>query len=790
MIFISAINLRTPGDWQENAMGIGRREFLKLSGAGLALTSLDPRILFSSSPLSEYSPSLLREQLFNKEYPFPYDEKYFACAERIYNVRASGDNTQSFKANLNLVLKEGKKLDIKVLVSERLEDLSRTKEIYAYSGVQENLDVLLTGFESRRLYYQVLYREGEESWKALSPKSFKLPNAKLEKGDEITIVFISDDHTFDDADYEVPEIHRNIKLSGDYVNEFLKTLRFNPDSRCEDPVNRLRNGFCLATALRYIMAYEDPDFLIHFGDTTGIGANYKWKGLGLPIENLSEKDYDFISKILWLRMRKMYSALTPSIPIYIALGNHDGEEAWNPVKFRAKEWRKKLFALPDELTYPEGGHSEGNYYAFSWGADSLNRGGVLFIVLHTTGFTGNRYPQTPEEWTLGQDQLQWFEDVLRKSEKDWSFVCSHHVLGGWPAGPDENRKEIAYGRGPLFNYTDYLDYCDPNKVEQVKLTEFAKKMGLRAFIYGHDHIFNTERLGKGLNQKEMLGVCVGSTKYLGESMWWSGNYWRKHYGDAFKTNPDFWGPTGITKLTINKEEAKLEYVITGCTPRSNLPQGVRTGDVLYSTILVNPPPSLSCDRTSLLFKGVEGDSDPPSQIFKIKNGGAGALNYEIKCSESWISVSPESGCSFGEWDEISVSVDISSFESGTYEGMITVESREGAKSAQKIKINLSIDPPPIYAPLNFAYVRKENKILFYSEIMIFLTWEAHPLNKNIQKYLIYLVDGEDRNLLAEVDAQTFSYLLRNVEREKHYRFALTAVDHKEREGQPAYLIID
>ncbi len=771
-------------------MELGRREFLKLGGLTLAAASLNPGLLCSAPLPNDPSPPLIRQQLFNEEFPFPYDEEYFACAERVYNVRRMADGSPGFKANLNLVLKEGRKLDIKILVSERLEDLSRTKDVHSFSGVTDILDIVLTGFETRRLYYQVLYREGEENWGALSPKSFKLPNANLEKGGLITVLFISDDHTFDDGGYGVPEEYKSLKLSGDYINEFLKMLRFDPDWEPESPLGCLKNGFCLATTLRHIMANEDPDFLVNLGDTTGIGANYQWEGLGLPMKNLTEKDYDFISKTLWMRMRKIYSVLTPSVPIYIALGNHDGEEGWNPARNWAKEWRKKLFSLPGKSTYPEGGHEEGNFYAFSWGADLLNRGGVQFIFLHTTGFTGQRYPQTPEEWTLGQEQLEWLENILRKGEKDWSFACSHHVLGGWPAGPDEARKEIAYGRGPLFNSEDYLDYCNPNKVEQVKLTELGKKYGLAAFFYGHDHIFHVAGIGKGLNEKEMFGVCVGSTKFIGEKGWWNGCYWRKHYGDAFKTNPEFWGPPGITKLAITSEEARLDYVISGQTPYSNLPRDVQPGYVLSSTLLINPPPCLCLDNTSLSFQGIEGESNPPSQTIKVKNGGARILYYDLKSDQSWLSVTPASGISWGEWDEIAVSVDISDLEAGSYKGTIFVESREVNNLSLKIKVNLEIKDPPIYPPLNFRGERKENKILFHREQVILLTWEANPKNKNIEKYRLYLLEKENQNILAEVNFITFSYLLRKASSERKYRFALTAVDHKKREGEAAYLAVE
>ncbi|MBP1768977.1 MAG: hypothetical protein H6P98_3092, partial [Candidatus Aminicenantes bacterium] len=426
-------------------MRLRRREFLKYGTIGLAAAGLSPRSLFPSDPGTAAVPSasLLRAQLLSSDYPFPYDDQHFACAERIYNVRPAGVDAPGSLASLNLVPAPGVKLDIIVRTADTLEGLATSTQLFTFYGVDDILDIELTAWSGPRLYYQVLYRGAGGPWQALFPKSVKLPTVSLEDGGEIKVILIGDDHTFDDGDYAVPDSLKASKLSGDYVNEILRNARFNPENPVRSPADSLRNGLCLAHSLRYIMAHEDPDLLINLGDTNGLGAGYKWPGLGLPTEGLTDKDYDSISRVLWLRMRKMYSAITPHVPVLIAQGNHDGEEQWNPVRSRASYWRGRLFAMPDSRTYPEGGHPDGLYYALSWGSDRSYRGGARFIVLHTTAFTGDAYPKTPEGWTLGDVQRQWFEETVRRGEKHWVFSCSHHALGGWPAGSNEQDKSMA-----------------------------------------------------------------------------------------------------------------------------------------------------------------------------------------------------------------------------------------------------------------------------------------------------------------------------------------------------------
>jgi len=111
---------------------------------------------------------------------------------------------------------------------------------------------------------------------------------------------------------------------------------------------------------------------------------------------------------------------------------------------------------------------------------------------------------------------------------------------------------------------------------------------------------------------------------------------------------------------------------------------------------------------------------------------------------------------------------------------------ENITPGQKIQVTY----PRVYAPLNFTGSRNENRALFYRENVIVLEWQENPLNENIQGYRIYEIIGEQRTLLAETSAQTFSYMLRNMDKDKSYQFALTAFDGDNKEGEAAFLTIN
>lgn len=765
-------------------MTLGRREFLRLGGVGLAAAGLDPGRLFGGEPHFPL-PKPLLPQLLDDQYPFPYDSRYFECAERVYNVRRMLGGESGALANIGLVLKPGKTLDIRVLLSDRPETLPTTSRVLAFNGVQNTLDLEVTASEGFRLYYQVQFREGSGAWAAHAPRTFKLPTRSLEQGGEVVVLLIGDDHTFDDADYAVPAEYAGVKLSGDYVNTFLKTLRTKPNWAGDVPLKALRNGFTLAQSLRHIMAEEDPDLILDLGDANGIGANYKWPGFGISTTGLTDRDYNWIAQTFWLRMRKMYSLVMPNVPYYMALGNHDGEEVWNTARFRAKEWRLKLCPWPDWTLFSEGGHPEGNYYGFSLGTDKNGEGGARFLVLDVTAFCSG-LPRRPEEWTLGESQLRWFEKALAQGGREWTFACLHHVLGGWPAGPDESRYDVAYGRGPLFTAADYAGIADPAKIEQVKLTEMAVKHGLNAFLYGHDHISAVHRIGKTDNNKDLLGICAGSTKYVGEAAWWKGPFWTKHYGNSAGNPPQFWGPPGITKLVIRDGEMKVDFIKTGTSAHSNHPFAATLGTVLSRLVAESPPASLALDRSTLTFTAAERGTPPPHQSFRVLNRGARALRYRITANVSWLEATPPAGATWGEADEISVAVNITGLTQGTHTAELTVDDYGVIGNPQKLTVTLELGPPPLYAPLEFKADRRSAGAPLGLDRLVFLSWKENSLNRGVKKYRLYLESPDGTwYLLEEFGSTLRQAVVKRPRGETSARFGLRAADAAGREGPAA-----
>jgi uncharacterized delta-60 repeat protein len=95
----------------------------------------------------------------------------------------------------------------------------------------------------------------------------------------------------------------------------------------------------------------------------------------------------------------------------------------------------------------------------------------------------------------------------------------------------------------------------------------------------------------------------------------------------------------------------------------------------------------------------------------------------------------------------------------------------------------------IYPPSNTAGQKVLNRSLSQAEYINALTWEANPNNVNITKYRIYQVEGENQSLLVELNADTFQYWHRDVDKDRQYAYILVAVNDEGREGDPAYITV-
>jgi len=210
----------------------------------------------------------------------------------------------------------------------------------------------------------------------------------------------------------------------------------------------------------------DPDFMINLGDL----LDFHEYGFGLPPPSSA------VARQAHLNYRALLGDAAGNAAHYTVIGNWDGENgAFTDEEIsRSRSQRLLYIPGPDDTTYSEGGSPFEDYYAFTWGD-------ALFVVLNVMTYTPTDHLLSgniglPDDWTLGQQQLEWLSTTLSNAKAKWRFLFIHHTVGG-AAG---NIANSAYGRG---------GGQAANVGEQATVHQLMKTYGVQIFFYGHDHVF-------------------------------------------------------------------------------------------------------------------------------------------------------------------------------------------------------------------------------------------------------------------------------------------------------------
>jgi hypothetical protein len=241
---------------------------------------------------------------------------------------------------------------------------------------------------------------------------------------------------------------------------------------------------------------DRPDFLIDLGDTSmvekcAIDASSNCAAPSPTSQASVSARYSL--------MRGFFQQVCHSIPLFMVLGNHDGETGWpDPNQASLSTWaltaRRLWFANPEPDTFYSANAEQSagigfrqNYFAFEWGD-------VLIVALDPYGYTMSKPGNNGWGWTLGAAQYQWLARTLASSRARFKLVFSHHLLGG--NGTDA-RGGAAFGRyfewgGRNLDGSWAFDKQRPGWAAPIHQLLLDNKVN--AWFHGHDHLYAREQL--------------------------------------------------------------------------------------------------------------------------------------------------------------------------------------------------------------------------------------------------------------------------------------------------------
>jgi hypothetical protein len=283
-------------------------------------------------------------------------------------------------------------------------------------------------------------------------------------------------------------------------------------------------------------------------------------------------------------VRREYMAQRPymdlfahSAPLFLVIGNHEEEEAWNlddagdrfadskPVMGANARKRFYLNPIPDGFYSGntdssqeeiDGDHLKEDYYAFEWGC-------ALFVVLdpywYTTvkpfigtiggeGADDDTPPADRWRWTLGKDQYDWLKRTLERSKAKYKFVMAHQVAGGggqdadYGRGGEKATHGYEWGAGPEEFAANRPDWSSAKSIHQLLIDN-----GVDIFFHGHDHIYAREEVNGMIYQECPFPAYAGNMPGFGT-----------YTDDPPRTivKPD----SGHLRVTVSPEKVTVDYV--------------------------------------------------------------------------------------------------------------------------------------------------------------------------------------------------------------------------------------
>ncbi|MBY0263178.1 MAG: metallophosphoesterase [Phycisphaerales bacterium] len=323
---------------------------------------------------------------------------------------------------------------------------------------------------------------------------------------------------------------------------------------------------CYEQTLANMLAAK-PDFMIDLGDTFMTDKRGKEFKSALP-------QYD--------AQRYYFSRVAHSVPLFMVLGNHDGEKGTSGTgadDIGPWSYAQRTSRFPPPLTgagpLADGTFYTGatamndgvgsNYYAFEWGD-------ALCIVLDPYWSTAQRIrggggrgagggsaqrpnddplKPTDSSWTstLGRTQYDWLTKTLEATHAKYRFVFIHHLVGGM--GGAESRGGVE--SSPYFEWGGKNADGTPGFAQHrigwpMPIHDLLVKHHVSAVFHGHDHLYvSSQRDGVVYQCVPQPGNPRGNTRSATQYGYTSG---------TLHASP------GHVRVRIDADNATVEFIRT------------------------------------------------------------------------------------------------------------------------------------------------------------------------------------------------------------------------------------
>lgn len=278
----------------------------------------------------------------------------------------------------------------------------------------------------------------------------------------------------------------------------------------------------------------------------------------------------------YLAQRYYLGLVGHSVPVYLVLGNHDGErpgprrgtEAPDAMALWSNALRKRYFPNPvpdgfyggNGTPHPEAGLLQ-NYYSWEWGD-------ALFVVLDPFWYSGRQRSRPGEPldqwgWTLGREQYQWLSRTLETSQAALKFVFTHQLVGGATREGRGGAEAAALFEWGGREVDGRNTFRDRRPGWPAPIHDLLVKHGVAVVFHGHDHMYaHAEREGVVYQLVPQPGHPRPSVRSAAE------------YGYGKET---VLPGSGYLRIQVSPDSARVEYRQLGRDRGMTAAQSYRVG---------------------------------------------------------------------------------------------------------------------------------------------------------------------------------------------------------------------
>ncbi|MBW8041858.1 MAG: hypothetical protein FVQ85_17920 [Planctomycetes bacterium] len=150
----------------------------------------------------------------------------------------------------------------------------------------------------------------------------------------------------------------------------------------------------------------------------------------------------------------------------------------------------------------------------------------------------------------------------------------------------------------------------------------------------------------------------------------------------------------VNDVSINVDITGLGAGSYNCELVISDPNAVNNPQTVNVNLIVQGP-MIGLSVAKLQFRALEYGANPDDQTLSISNVGGGTLNWTVSHDCNWLSVEPYSGSSTGIVNDVTISVDISSFSSGIYNCDLTISAPNALNNPQTVAVELIVIDSPV-----------------------------------------------------------------------------------------------